>query len=63
MKVEHFGLYLVITNPVTSYEACAEAAVAENLRYIQLRMKEAPREEILEHARNLRSITRLTNSI
>jgi thiamine-phosphate pyrophosphorylase len=58
MSVERFGLYLVITNPVTSYEACAEAAVSERVRYIQLRMKNyVPREKILETARNLRSIT------
>lgn len=52
-----FGLYLVITNPVTSYEACAEAAVRANLRFIQLRMKRAPRERIVEIARKLRAIT------
>lgn len=62
MAIEQFGLYLVITNPVTSYEACAEAAVKANLRYIQLRMKKAPRAAILEHARNLRSITRGSNT-
>ena len=62
MAIEQFGLYLVITNPVTSYEACAEAAVKANLRYIQLRMKKAPRATILEHARNLRSITRGSNT-
>lgn len=62
MQVEHFGLYLVITNPVTSYEACAEAAVEEKLRYIQLRMKDTPREIILEHAKNLRSITKGTET-
>jgi thiamine-phosphate pyrophosphorylase len=58
MPIEKFGLYLVITNPATSYEACAEAAVAAGLRYIQLRMKKAAREQILQTARNLRAITR-----
>ena len=58
MVIEKFGLYLVITNPATSYEACAEAAVKANLRYIQLRMKNCQDGDILEHARNLRSITR-----
>lgn len=52
-----FGLYLVITNPATSYEACAEAAVRANLRFIQLRMKHAPRERVVEIARKLRAIT------
>lgn len=55
--IERFGLYLVITNPVTSYEACAEAAVKAGLRYIQLRMKKAPRELVLAKARALRAIT------
>lgn len=57
MSVERFGLYLVITNPVTSYEQCAEAAVKAGLRYIQLRIKHAGRERILTIARNLRGIT------
>ncbi len=52
-----FGLYLVITNPLTSYEAVAEAAVKANLRYIQLRMKHVPREHIIAKARALRAIT------
>lgn len=58
MAIERFGLYLVITNPVTSYETCAEAAVAEGLRYLQLRMKPGTREQVLEAARNIRSITK-----
>ena len=57
MPVETFGLYLVITSPVTSYEACAEAAVTAKLRYIQLRMKKAARAQIVATAKNLRSIT------
>lgn len=60
MGIECFGLYLVITNPATSYEACAEAAVTADIRYIQLRMKKSAEEDILERARNLRSITRGT---
>lgn len=52
-----FGLYLVITNPVTSYEAVAEAAVRAGLRYIQLRMKDASPDLRLETAHHLRQIT------
>ncbi len=52
-----FGLYLVITDPVTSYEAVAEAAVKARLRYIQLRMKHASPELRLETGRHLRQIT------
>lgn len=55
--MDAFGLYLVITNPVTSYEAVAEAAVKAGLRYIQLRMKYAARETLVATGRNLRAIT------
>lgn len=52
-----FGLYLVISRPRTSYAACAQAAVDARLRYVQLRMKDAPRGEILACAQVLRQIT------
>jgi thiamine-phosphate pyrophosphorylase len=58
MPIEAFGLYLVITAPLTSHEACAEAAVAAGVRYVQLRMKKAPRERVAAVGRNLRAITR-----
>lgn len=57
---EPFGLYLVITNPATSYTCVAEAAVKARLAFIQLRMKHAPRAHLLETARALRAITRGT---
>ena len=53
-----FGLYLVLTNPVTSYEACAEAAVVAGARFVQLRVKDKPAHEILPLAKRLREITR-----
>jgi len=56
--IERFGLYLVITNPATSYERCAEAAVEAGVRYIQLRMKKAAREAVVAAGHNLRAITR-----
>jgi thiamine-phosphate pyrophosphorylase len=56
--VERFGLYLVLTEPVAGYEKCAEAAVAEGVRYVQLRMKSAP--DVLAVARRLTAITRGT---
>ena len=52
-----FGLYLVMTDPVAGYEACAAAAVRCGVRYLQLRMKEAPRDAVLETARRVRAIT------
>ena len=52
-----FGLYLVISRPRTSYEACAEAAVEAGLRYVQLRMKGAPRTAVVACAHTLRRLT------
>ena len=52
-----FGLYLVMTDPVAGYEACTAAAVRCGVRYLQLRMKEAPRDAVLETARRVRAIT------
>jgi len=52
-----FGLYLVMTDPVTGYEACAVAAVRCGLRYLQLRMKGAPRDAVFQTARRVREVT------
>jgi len=57
---ERFGLYLIATDPAAGYEAVARAAVACNVRYLQLRMKDVPRESILQTAHLYRSITRGT---
>jgi len=54
---ESFGLYLVMTEPVSGYARCAEAAVRAGVRYVQLRMKHQPREAILETARTVAAIT------
>ncbi len=55
--MEDFGLYLVMTNPVVGYEACAEAAVRAGVRMLQLRMKHAAREEIVAVAKRVRALT------
>jgi len=60
---ENFGLYLILTDPVCGYEKCTEAAVAENVRFLQLRMKNTHRDTIIEKASNLRSITRGTDTL
>ena len=59
---ECFGLYLILTDPVAGYEACAKAAVDCGVRYLQLRMKDAPRADVLETARALRKITYKTQT-
>ena len=58
-----FGLYLVVTDPVTSYEAVAEAAVRAGLRFLQLRMKRTARETVLATAKAVRAITRGSRTI
>ena len=58
MKIpESFGLYLILTDPLAGYAACTRAAVARRVPFLQLRMKERPREEVLEVARELRALT------
>ena len=52
-----FGLYLVMTDPVAGYDACTAAAVRCGVRYLQLRMKGAPRDAVLETALRVREIT------
>lgn len=55
-----FGLYLVMTNPKVGYVACAEAAVKAGVKMLQLRMKHAPREEVVRVGRAVRAVTRGT---
>lgn len=58
--IEHFGLYLVITDPVAGYDACTEAAVECGVSYVQLRMKERPYDEVVRTGRRMRAITQDT---
>jgi thiamine-phosphate pyrophosphorylase len=59
---ENFGLYLILTDPVTSYEDCAAAAVQCGVRYLQLRIKKSPYELVLSTAKKLREITKDTGT-
>lgn len=52
-----------MTDPVVGYEACAQAAVDCGLQFVQLRMKNASREEILTEARKVREVTRGTDTL
>lgn len=58
-----YGLYMVMTHPVVGYEACARAAVNCGLQFVQLRMKNESREEILAEAWKVREVTRGTNTL
>jgi thiamine-phosphate pyrophosphorylase len=60
---ENFGLYMVMTDPVAGYEACAQAAVNCGLRYVQLRMKNASRAAILAEAVKIRAVTAGTQTL
>lgn len=60
---EHFGFYMVMTDPVAGYEACTQAAVNCGLRYVQLRMKNAPRAKEVSKAWKVREITRGTETL
>jgi thiamine-phosphate pyrophosphorylase len=59
---EQFGLYLIATTPTAGYDAIAQAAVEYNVRYLQLRMKNAAPDTILETARRYRAITKGTET-
>jgi thiamine-phosphate pyrophosphorylase len=59
----NYGLYMVMTNPVVGYEECARAGVRCGVPFIQLRMKGATREQIIEEARRVREVTRGTDSL
>lgn len=59
---ERFGLYVILTDPVAGYTACGEAAVAQDVRYLQLRMKDTARHRVIEVGRRLRAITRGTRT-
>jgi len=53
---------MVMTDPAAGYKACAEAAVKCGVRYVQLRMKNVRREEIVEIAKRTRAITKNTET-
>ena len=55
--MEDFGMYLVMTNPVVGYVRCCEAAVRAGVQMVQLRMKDAPRADVVAVARELRRVT------
>ena len=61
--MKDFGFYLVITNSVVGYARCAEAAVRAGVKIVQLRMKHAAREDILREAREMRRVTRGTETL
>ena len=51
-----FGFYGILTDPLVGYEALAAIMVERRIRYIQLRIKHRPVEEIRETARRVRRV-------
>jgi thiamine-phosphate pyrophosphorylase len=51
-----FGFYGILTDPLVGYERLAALMVERGVRFIQLRMKNRPRQEVLAVARSLRPI-------
>ncbi len=59
---DKFGLYAILTDPVTGYEACAEAVIQEEIKYLQLRMKNIHRDDIFKMAEKLSVLTKGTKT-
>lgn len=59
---ENFGFYAVLTNPVIGYEKMTAILVVHKVAFVQLRMKDAPREKVLQVAQNMRKITANSNT-
>ncbi len=56
-RIAHdFGFYGILTDPRVGYEVAAAVMVQRGLRFVQLRMKGRPRDEVLATARRLRAI-------
>ena len=53
-----FGFYGILTEPRVGHERLAAIMVEQGVAFVQLRMKDAPYEEVLDIARHLRPIIR-----
>lgn len=58
--MQNFGLYIIITKPVLSYQEVAEICVANQIKMLQLREKDLPDADSLKIAKNIRAITKGT---
>ncbi len=57
-----FGFYAIISDPVAGYMRCAEAVIKSGVGFMQLRMKQATHQEILDTAKRLSSMTHSTGT-
>lgn len=60
--MDNFGLYVILTRPSIGHVAAAEVAVRCGVRMLQLREKEMSDGELLRTARELRAVTRGTQT-
>jgi thiamine-phosphate pyrophosphorylase len=55
---QRFGFYAILTDPAVGYERLTEIVVAHRVAFVQLRMKDRTRSEVLAVANRMRAITR-----
>jgi thiamine-phosphate pyrophosphorylase len=60
--IPNFGFYAILTNPAVGYGRLAGILVKYDVAFIQLRMKNAPKNDVWRTARALRTITAGSNT-
>lgn len=61
-NIQDPGVYIIITRPLLPHTTIAEKCVENNISMMQLREKHLPDRELLKIARDLRAVTRGTNT-
>ncbi len=61
--MDNFGLYIIITKPQLQYTILAEKCVEHGVRMVQLREKNLSDRALLKVARDIRAITRGTQTL
>ncbi len=62
-RVPHiFGFYAILTKPLRGYEYCTKLCVDHDVAFVQLRMKDMPKEDVLRTAERLKAITAGTST-
>lgn len=60
--MEQIGIYAIITNPFLPYKAFAEKCVSHGIKMLQLREKNLPDNELIKIGKEIRAITRGTDT-
>lgn len=58
-----FGIYVIVTKPALSHAKIAEISVKRGVKIIQLREKDLPDKDLLNIAREMKSITRGSDTL